>query len=137
MAAWGKQTATQPGQTGNNTHPSVEIPADFDQLIACFIVEVAGATPTITYKWQVSFDPTDVSDANSQWSDMAYVLLGATEDAAETFVVTTQVLTAVGRQTEIPYVGSKLQALPRKMRLVTSANTNVTYRGEIFGRDRD
>lgn len=137
MALWGKQIAAQPGSTGNTTHTSVEIPADFDQLVAVFIVEAVGATPTVTFKFQVSFDPMDVSDANSQWADMAYVLLGAAEDAAETFVVTTQTVTAVGRTTELPYVGSKDQAFPRKVRLVTSANTNVTYRAEIQGRDRD
>jgi hypothetical protein len=129
--------AALPGQTGNNTHPSVEIPADFDQLIATFICEATGATPTITYKWQVTFDPPEVSDANAQWTDLAYVVLAAAEDAGETFVTTTRTVTTVGRDSVLPYTGTKTQALPRRMRLVTTANTNITYRGEVQGRDRD
>lgn len=135
MASWGKQTATVPGQTGNNTHPSVDIPADFDQLAFVFVVEAVGTT--VTFKWQVSFSGQEVSDANSVWSDLAYVLQGAAEDAAETFVTTTQTVTAPGRTVELAYIGSKVGAIPRKARLVTTANTGVTYSGEILGRDTE
>src|SRR5438034_114679 len=132
MASWGKQTATPAGQTGNNTHASSELPAGAVQVVAVFVVEAVGATPTVTYKWQVSFDPPDLPDASSQWADHAYVLMGGAQDANETFANTTRTLTAVGRDTLLTYLGVKTRAVPRKMRLVTTANTNVTYRGELL-----
>ena len=134
MSQYGKVTATLPGQTGNNTHPSVELPPDFEQSILNFVVEAIGATPTVTYKWQVSFDGPEVSDANSLWFDAQYTV---PLDTAETFVATTRVRTTVSSDPLSPYLGAKVKSVPRKIRLVTTANTNVTYRGEALGRDQD
>lgn len=122
-----KQIGALPGSTGNNTHGQVEIPADAVDVAFLFTVEAVGATPTVTYKWQYSLEGMDVTDANSTWYDSDYVVPGT----AETVVNTTRARTAVGSDVIWPLVGVANRSF-RKARLVTTLNTNVTYRGEVI-----
>lgn len=134
MSDWLKKKIAAEGSAGNNTHPSVEIDPSIDvsQFVLQFIVEAAGATPTVTYKYQVSADDPSVTDANSTWSDLNYVPF---QDGTETVAAATRARTTVGSDTLIPFMGTKARQIFRKIRLVTTLNTNVTYRSELSGLD--
>ena len=135
MAKWFRQLACPQGSTGNVTFPSIEVPPDVDQdaFILSFIVEAVGATPTVTYKWQYSLDDPSISDANATWFDLLYHLPGVTPEVAP--VATTRARTAVSTDPLLPTQGAAKKELYRRVRLVTSANTNVTFRGEVIGLD--
>lgn len=112
------------GSVGNNTHPSVEVPQDADALSLEFEITAVGATPTVSFLFQGSMDGPEVPDANSDWDDLEVL---PTDAAAETAAVQTK--TAVG----VYGNAVELARRPiRKVRLVTSANTNVTYESEAF-----
>lgn len=130
MSNWLRTGLTNSGQTGNQTHASVVLPPEPESNTYVFVVEAVGGTPTVTFKFQYSFDPTWVTDANSTWYDLEYVVPGA----AETVSVATQTVTAVGSYPSFPLMGV-CDRHRFKARLVTSANTNVTYRAEVVGRD--
>jgi hypothetical protein len=104
------------GSTGNNTHITTNMPDMYEGLALEMIVTAVGATPTITYKYQGSLDGTN-------WYDMAYIT-----DASDTVSVATRVMTAVARQ--VSFMSNPLARNYVFVRLVTSANTNVTYRAE-------
>lgn len=110
------------GSTGNNTHASVAL--DESEGIVNIEVEITavGATPTVTWKVQGSYDEPGVSDVNSDWADLE---LDPTDNSA---VGTSFTKTAVG----VYQYALAEQNRPRKLRLVTSANTNVTYEAEVF-----
>ena len=110
------------GSTGNNTHASVPVPSDADALGLEFNITVAGATPTITWKYQASDDDASLADASSDWYDLI------TKDADTGTNALSKTKTAVGvYESEVD-----LRSQPcAKIRLVTSANTNVTYQGKI------
>lgn len=110
------------GTVANTTHPSVAL----DELEGKVQVEVeitaVGATPTVTYKVQGSFDNPTVPDADSDWADLELDPLDNTA-AAASFTKT-----AVGvYQYAIPE-----QDVPSKIRLVSSAILNVTYEAEVY-----
>lgn len=90
------------------------------------MVEVAGATPTVTWKVQGSPEQESVSDANSTWFDLIYVT-----DAVDTTAVTALTSTAVGKKVIFEDELSGFRQY-HKLRLVTSANTNITYRGDLY-----
>lgn len=116
---------TPPLQTGNQTHVGVSI-APFEQLAIQFIVDVAGAGPTVTWKIQGSVDdPQLVTDANARWYDLAYV-----PDSSDTVAVAARTATAVGGQIE--FASNTVARKYRRFRLVTTANTNVTYHATAF-----
>lgn len=97
------------GTTGNNTHSSVQIPKHHT-LHVQFVISAVGATPTVTYKIQFSYDDT-------VWVDAVY------SDYATPGTLTTSAKTSTG-------VASYFLCLyqpARYMRLVTTSNTNVTY----------
>jgi hypothetical protein len=119
------------GSTGNNTHTSIGFPDVNARYAMVLDVEAVGATPTITWKVQVSIDDTSVSDANSTWYDLLYV----TPTTNDTAVTTTRVVTAVGSDVVFPDTFYDARFW-RKIRLVTTANTNVTYRGELVSQYR-
>lgn len=113
------------GTTGNNSHTSVPVATEGIPAFV-FVVEVAGATPTVTYKVQATFDKDIVVDGSANWVDLM-ILPSDSETAAKTFTVT-----ATGA-----YVGYLAQAnvrFIRRVRVVSSANTNVTYRAELHQR---
>lgn len=112
------------GSTGNNTHGSYKLPPVTRGFAAMLIVENGGATPTISWKLQGALDNDDVTDGNANWFDL--LLLPANSDtvAAIPLVVssaTTGTVSAV-------YLAQGHIRFIRRVRAVTSANTNVTYR---------
>jgi hypothetical protein len=106
------------GSTGNNTHPSFHAGSDYSALIVQFVVEATGATPTVTWKVQGSLDNVD-------FFDLAYIT-----DATDTLSVATRTVTSVSKQ--VNFLANPGARRYKYYRLVTSANTNVTYRGEIY-----
>jgi len=109
------------GTTSNNTHPGVRTHGDYDLAIFHFIVEAVGATPTVTWKIQGCWAEPDVIDADALWFDLGYVT-----ESSDTFTTATRVATATtDRQ-------ANFAARPfSRFRLITSSNTNVTYRCEM------
>lgn len=105
------------GSSGNNTHAATSIP-QYAAVAFQFVVETAGATPTITYKFQGSLDGTN-------WYDVAY-----TTDASDTISQATRTATAVGAQASFADVPAARHYT--QFRCVTSANTNITYRAEAW-----
>ncbi len=108
---------------GSQTHVPVEVPAEADTLMIEFEVEAVGATPTVTYNVQGSMDDADVPVASSDWFEM-FGLPSA--GAAEVDISGT--VTAVGVSDFTLDLRSRAV---KKLRLVTSANTNVTYNSEV------
>lgn len=114
MPSFEKYSLAAAGTTGNNTSASVLIGNGWDEACIQFVVEAVGATPTVTWKVQGSID-------NTNWFDMGYVT-----DSSDSFSNSTRTATAAGVQVNFtvrPY---------KYVRLVTTLNTNVTYRGEIY-----
>jgi hypothetical protein len=105
--------------TGSNTHAGFRADLSSDNLIVQFVVEAIGATPTVTWKIQGSMDSPDGVTGN--WYDCGYFT-----DAVVTDAVAARTATAVGAQVEF------LNRPFKWFRLVTSANTNVTYHGELY-----
>lgn len=105
------------GSTGNATHNAVKL-GPYEALVFHFVVEATGATPTVTYKFQGSVD-------GSNWFDIAYVT-----DANDTVAVSTRVRTTVG--SDVAFLSNPVARRYQYVRLVTSSNTNVTYRGEVY-----
>jgi hypothetical protein len=120
------------GTTGNNTHTSIGITDANARLAVALIVEAVGATPTVTWKAQVSIDDTSVSDANSTWYDLIYF----TPTTNDTAAVATRAVTAVGSDVVFPDTANDARFW-RKVRVVTSLNTNVTYRAELVSQYRN
>lgn len=115
----GPHTLAPNGSTGNATHGGLHLGANYGGIVVQFHVTAAGATPTVTYKVQTSIDSTDGVDGN--WFDAGYVT-----DASDTFATAARVRTTVG--VDILYL-----ARPAKwIRLVTSANTNITYNAKTW-----
>lgn len=84
-----------------------------------FVVEVIGATPTITFKYQGSLDGTN-------WYDLIYYT-----DANDTLAVATRVATTVSAVVQWQDSGGGSRAYTQ-FRCVTTLNTNVTYRAELY-----
>lgn len=118
MASFDKHALAPDGSTGNNTHAGLHVGADYDSATVQFQVTAVGATPTVTWKVQGSFDSTNGTDG--EWFDMGYVT-----DASDGFSVATRVRTAVGSDFNF------LTRPAKWLRLVTSANTNVTYKASV------
>lgn len=112
------------GSTGNNVHTSVDISPDIDSIAAEIEITAAGATPTITYKLQATFDGADITDANADWFDAFAMPYDAATEAGP------QTKTAVGIY---PLMIDLRKRPARRLRLVTSANANVTYEAELYG----
>lgn len=111
-----------PGSTGNNTHASLEVPPNADSLALELEITAVGATPTISFLFQGSLDEPSLSDASSDWDDLEVLPSDAVAETA-----TVQTKTAVGVYGN--YVDLNKRPI-RKVRLVTSANTNVTYEAD-------
>ena len=104
------------GSTGNNNHTGVAVNEDQDAMALEFVVSAVGATPTVTAKIQGSFD-------NTNWHDIA-VVPPDSDTLGTTFTVT-----AVGKT--IRFAKDDLGRFWKFVRLVTSANTNVTYNANL------
>lgn len=106
------------GSTGNVTGAAVGC-ADASRVAVQLVVEAVGGTPTVTWKAQGSHDGVN-------WYDVFYLT-----DASDTATAATRTATAVGAQTLWldRNGGSRFYAW---YRIVTSANTNVTFRAELI-----
>lgn len=113
------------GSTGNNTHAGQSLPGDMVSLALEFEITAVGGTPTVTFKFQGSLDDSDTPDASSDWFDL--MVLPSDADVA----VATATKTAVGAYT---YFLANARLAIRKVRVVTSANTNVTYEADFATR---
>ncbi|HEY6021039.1 MAG TPA: hypothetical protein VIY48_14375 [Candidatus Paceibacterota bacterium] len=108
------------GTTGNPTSAAVQVPPEVDTIGINFVVEAVGATPTITLKAQGSIDGTN-------WFDLPYV-----DATTDTLSQAAKTITAVSA---IPIWFDSGAADNRKIvavRSVASANTNVTFRVELY-----
>lgn len=128
MAGITKDDLAPANTTGNNTHKSVSISDRSDQCAVHFHVDAVGATPTVTFKVQAAMESGDVDDASSHWFDIAM----QPSDTAGASEVTNVTKTAIGVYT---YYLQMAQRFFKKLRLVTSANTNVTYHAHVYARD--
>lgn len=106
------------GSTGNNSHSSLFVGGSYQALGIQFEVTAVGATPTVTWKAQGSLDGVN-------WVDLAYIT-----DATDTVATATRTATAVGIQ--VAFLSNPVARKYDYIRLVTSANTNVTYKASLF-----
>lgn len=109
------------GTTGNVTGTGVAVrpPSGHGTLVGFqFVVEAIGATPTITFKYQGSFD-------NVNFYDVAYIL-----DSTSTLSVATRVVTTVAGF--VQWLENSPSRGYNFFRVVTTLNTNVTYRAELW-----
>lgn len=110
------------GSTGNNTHTAVQMPGPGLRTVAFqFVIEAVGATPAVTWKIQGSLDGVG-------YMDIPYVT--NTSDTTTANPITESAPTAGFRR--VLWLANPLARQFRYFRLVTSANTNVTYRGELY-----
>ena len=123
MPAFGAVRYLAPaGSTGNLTSAGFALDPDADSADVEFIVEAAGATPTVTWKAQLSVDGVN-------WFDAFYVT-----EASDAAVATAIVQTAVGSKVAFIELGQRDWQL---VRVVVSANTNITFRCELRSKDSD
>jgi len=115
-------TLAATGSVGVLTGETDRLPEDADKLAVQLVVEAVGATPTISWKLQLSID-------GQNWSDARYIT-----DASETAAVAVVTRTAAGQDTIFVLLGDRGW---RFFRLVVTANTNVTYRASAYPVDRD
>lgn len=113
-----KREVYEANTTGNVISPAVEVDSEESAVAFQFEVTVIGATPTVTYKWQGSLDGTN-------WDDVAYITA-----ASDTVAATTRARTTVSVDTL--FLANPLARIYRYYRLVTTLNTNVTFKARIF-----
>lgn len=113
------------GSTGNNTHTGLQLTPTAKHVAFVFIVEAVGGGPTVTYKFQGTLDIPLVADGSANWTDIALLPAGS-----ETVTAAPAAATGVGAT--IFYLAQAHSRFFRRVRLVTSANTNVTYRAELY-----
>jgi hypothetical protein len=121
VSAHQKQVLAAAASTGNNSHAAVGHSPAADQMAIEFVVEVAGGTPTVSYKLQGTFVD---SPASTDWFDL--IALPSDNDTA----AVTRVVTAVGRYCS--YVAQSHVRFAKYVRLVTSSNTNITYSANLW-----
>lgn len=120
----GPLTLAPSGSTGNNTHTGIFSPSAEDTFAVVLKAEAVGATPTITWKVQGSF--TGGSNAG-EWQDIQ-LLPTNTDTSAGTITLASP----VANDTSFAHCSLASSRFFRYYRLVTSANTNVTYRADIY-----
>ena len=130
----GPMYAAASGSTGNNTHASLRVHPAARKLAFVLVVEAAGATPQISWKVQGSLDRDELADGSANWADLGLVTATSDSPAAIPLVVnpapagTSSAVWLSGGGTG---ASKALPRLLRRVRVVTSANTNVTsYRVE-------
>lgn len=118
MTLFGPVLLAPAASTGNVTGAAFQMNPNDNGHAFQFVVEVAGATPTVTAKIQGSVD-------NVNWYDLLYVT-----DASDTPATTPLTKVAVGAS--IIYTSNAGVRFYKFYRVVTSANTNVTFRCEAY-----
>jgi hypothetical protein len=103
------------GSTGNNTHSAVNVPI-FYAVTFQFVVEAVGTT--VTYKYQGTIDGTN-------WFDVGYIT-----DASDALSQATRVRTTTG--SDVAWLSNPVARQFKAFRCVTSSNTGVTYRAELY-----
>ncbi len=132
MAAFRTFELAPTGSTGNINGTAVTGIEDGRTVALVFQVGAVGATPTITYKIQgaLNRDPgikLDSQPASDVWDDLSLVVSNPA-----TAAITSDTKTATG--TFIYFVNGVDIRRWRKIRLVTSANTNVTFSARLHVR---
>ncbi len=110
------------GTTGNNDHAACRVEEGVSAIAWLLTVEVVGATPTVTAKLQGSMDGTN-------WFDL--LSIPADNDTGALTVVAS----AVGASAR--YLAQAQVRFAKYVRLSTSANTNVTYKADLYTSDRN
>lgn len=108
------------GSTGNATSPAVDLPADVTAIAVQHVIEAAGATPTITLVAQVSLDGVN------------YVAAPVISETSDAPAADSNVLTAVGTKRVFVALGPGQARKYKSIRIVASANTNITFRSEVY-----
>ena len=106
------------GSTGNITGPAVALGSGWQAFALQFVVEAAGGSPTVTYKFQASLDGTN-------WFDVGYIT-----DASDTIATATRVATSTGAQ--VAFVSNPVARQFLYFRVVTTGNNNITFRAEAY-----
>lgn len=91
---------------------------NWDILGFQFVVENAGVSPTVTYKFQGSLD-------NSNWFDIGYIT-----DASDTISQAPLSMTAAGAN--VCFISNPIARRFLWYRVVVSANNNITFRAEVY-----
>jgi hypothetical protein len=112
------------GSTGNNTHAGVGLQDSADKLAVEIVGEVIGATPTLTVAVQGTMAKDNVSDAAALWFPL--MLLPSDSDVG----ATTRVVTALG--SAVSYLSQAHTRFVKRVRVVTTANTNYTYSVNLY-----
>jgi hypothetical protein len=118
------QYAALPSTTGNNTHQSVGLTQDAISACVDFRCTAIGATPTVTFVVQGSFDDPSVADASSTFVTAFVYPVGSDTGTAAPAAVTTVSSNPV-------FLAGPSGRFYKKVRVVTSANTNVTYEAKV------
>lgn len=113
-----------PSATGSNTHTGYNTSGATDDIQVIFRITAVGATPTVTWKVQGAPDETSVADGSANWFDLSVRDVTGT---SSTTLVATMTKTATG----VYVVAIPEDVQFRRIRLVTSANTNVTYECDL------
>lgn len=111
------------GATGNNTHAGVGLAPYANKVCAVLVIEAIGAGPTVTAKIQGTLDTSDINDASANWFDLPFLT-----DTNDTVGAT---ITKVAVGAFPMWLSQSHSRFVRRVRAVTSANTNVTYRLEL------
>lgn len=122
MASESLQYLAAAGSTGNVTGSWVALYTadDVEAIGFQFVVEAAGATPTVTWKIQGSLDGTNAYD-------LSYIT-----DATDTAATATRTATAAGAQVNFLNKGTGESRAYKYYRVVTTSNTNITFRCEMW-----
>lgn len=124
MSATHKLPLATTGSTGNNTHTSCGLHPAADKVCAALVIEAVGGGPTITIKIQGSLDDSTVADGSANWFDLPFIT-----DTNDTVAAS---LTKTATGTYPMWVSQAHSRFIKKIRAVTSSNTNVTYRVDGF-----
>jgi hypothetical protein len=133
----GPTFAAPAGSTGNNTHASLRVHPAAAKLAFLLVVENGGATPAISWKVQGSVDRDETADGSANWFDMG-LMTAASDSPAAIPIVISSATTGTSSVAWLSGGGTTAASkapprLVRRVRVVTSNNTNVTYRVEMSG----
>ena len=116
------QFAALPGSTGNTTHQSVGLSQDAISACVDFRATVVGTT--VTFVVQGSFDDPQTVDASSLWVTAFVYPVGSDTGTAAPAAVTTVSSNPV-------FLSGPSGGFYKKIRIVTSANTGITYEAKV------
>jgi len=116
----GPQVLAPAGSTGNKTLAGVWVQPGASRFCMQFVNEVLGATPTVDFQFQGSVD------GGTTWTAVPYVT--AASNTLATAAVTVTGLGATVLWMDLA-VFSRFFSM---FRCVTTNNTNVTYRAELY-----